>query len=47
VFELSRRENIAPQRAADRMAEARIGAIGSLKMPFGRGTPRLGNLRAG
>ena len=47
VFELSRREDIAPQRAADRMAEARIHAIGTLKMPFGRGTPRLGNLRAG
>ena len=47
IFELSRRENIAPQRAADRIAEARIHSIGKLKLPMGRATPRLGDLRAG
>ena len=45
IFELSQRENIAPQRAADRIAESRILSIGKLKMPLGRSTPRLGNLR--
>lgn len=47
IFELSQRENIAPQRAADRIAESRILSIGKLKMPLGRSTPRLGNLRGG
>ncbi len=46
IFELSRSENIAPQRAADRIAEKRICAIGKLKLPLGRATPRLGDLRA-
>jgi len=43
----AQRENIAPQRAADRIAESRILSIGKLKMPLGRSTPRLGNLRGG
>jgi len=43
VFELSTRENIAPQQAADRMAQARIDAIGKLKLPLGRTTPRFVN----
>ena len=47
IFALSQRENIAPQRAADRIAEARIQSIGRLKLPMGRATPRLGDLRAG
>ncbi len=46
IFALSQQENIAPQRAADRIAEARIEAIGRLKLPMGRSTPRLGDLRA-
>lgn len=45
VFDQSERDGISPQRAADRLAEARIAAIGKLKMPMGRGTPRLNRLR--
>ena len=40
VFDLSERDGISPQRAADRLAEARIEAIGKLKMPMGRAKPR-------
>jgi len=47
IFEVSQRENISPQRAADRIAEKRIQSIGKLKLPMGRATPRLGDLRAG
>ncbi len=43
VFALSSREDIPPQLAADRMAEARIGAIGKLKLPLGRTAPRFIN----
>lgn len=46
IFELAERENITPHYAADRMAEARIGAIGKLKLPLGRTAPRfMGHLR--
>lgn len=46
IFDLADRENIAPQYAADRIAEARIAAIGKLKLPLGRTAPRfMGHLR--
>ncbi len=45
IFDLSEREKISPQYAADRIAEARLGAIGKLKLPMGRTRPRLGHLR--
>ena len=46
IFEMADRENIAPQYAADRMAEERIAAIGKLKLPLGRTAPRfMGHLR--
>ena len=46
IFEMAERENIAPQYAADRMAEERIAAIGKLKLPLGRTAPRfMGHLR--
>lgn len=46
IFELSEREGIAPQYAADRIAEARIASIGKLKLPLGRTAPRfMGHLR--
>lgn len=46
IFDLSEREGIAPQYAADRIAEARIAAIGKLKLPLGRAVPRfMGHLR--
>jgi leucine dehydrogenase len=38
---LSDRENLAPQYAADRLAEERIAAIGKLKLPMGRTAPRF------
>jgi leucine dehydrogenase len=41
IFELSDRENLAPQYAADRLAEERIAAIGKLKLPMGRTAPRF------
>jgi len=47
IFELSRAEDISPQRAANRIAETRIASIGKLKLPMGRATPRLGSLRGG
>lgn len=48
IFDLAEKENIAPQYAADRIAEARIGAIGRLKLPLGRTAPRyMGHLRGG
>jgi leucine dehydrogenase len=47
IFALSQQEGIAPQRAADRIAETRIQSIGKLKMPLGRARPRLGTLRGG
>ena len=45
IFDLSERDGISPQRAADRIAETRIAAIGKLKMPMGRATPRMNRLR--
>jgi len=46
IFELADKENIAPQYAADRIAEARIASIGKLKLPLGRTAPRfMGHLR--
>ncbi|HEY5971209.1 MAG TPA: Glu/Leu/Phe/Val dehydrogenase dimerization domain-containing protein [Pseudoxanthomonas sp.] len=46
VFDLSESEGIAPQYAADRIAEARINSIGKLKLPLGRTAPRfMGHLR--
>jgi len=45
IFDLSEREGISPQYAADRIAEARLAAIGKLKLPMGRATPRIGHLR--
>jgi leucine dehydrogenase len=45
IFDQSEREDVSPQRAADRIAEARLEAIGKLKMPMGRSTPRMNRLR--
>ncbi|WJI17354.1 leucine dehydrogenase [Pseudoxanthomonas winnipegensis] len=46
VFDLAEKERIAPQYAADRIAEARIASIGKLKLPLGRTAPRyMGQLR--
>ncbi len=45
IFDLSEREGISPQYAADRIAEARLAAIGKLKLPMGRATPRIAHLR--
>ncbi|AKC87931.1 Glu/Leu/Phe/Val family dehydrogenase [Pseudoxanthomonas suwonensis] len=45
IFDLSERENISPQYAADRIAEARLTSIGKLKLPMGRTRPRMGHLR--
>lgn len=46
IYELSEREDITPQFAADRIAEARITSIGKLKLPLGRTAPRfMGHLR--
>ncbi|KAF1688058.1 leucine dehydrogenase [Pseudoxanthomonas broegbernensis] len=45
VFDLSEREDISPQYAADRIAEARLAAVGRLKLPMGRATPRMRHLR--
>src|SRR5690606_22487079 len=41
IFDRSEQDAVSPQRAADRIAEARIEAIGKLKMPMGRATPRM------
>lgn len=45
IFDLAEREGISPQYAADRIAESRLAAIGKLKLPMGRATPRMGHLR--
>ena len=46
IYDLSEREGITPQYAADRIAEARITSIGKLKLPLGRTAPRfMGHLR--
>ncbi|PPU03925.1 Glu/Leu/Phe/Val dehydrogenase dimerization domain-containing protein [Xanthomonas arboricola] len=41
VFDLSSRLGVAPQQAADQIAEARIEAISKLKLPLGRTAPRF------
>jgi leucine dehydrogenase len=46
IFDLAEKEGIAPQYAADQIAEARMKAIGKLKLPLGRTAPRfMGHLR--
>ncbi|MDR2871828.1 MAG: leucine dehydrogenase [Xanthomonadaceae bacterium] len=45
IFELSEKDNITPQYAADRIAELRLNMIGKLKLPMGRSTPRRRQLR--
>jgi leucine dehydrogenase len=46
IYELADKEAITPHYAADRIAEARIEAIGKLKLPMGRSSPRfMGHLR--
>ena len=45
VFELAGRSGCTPQEAADRIAEQRIAAIGRLKLPLDRATPRMNRLR--
>ena len=48
IFEISDRDGIPTYKAADRLAEERIGAIGKLKLPMGRTAPRfLGRMRGG
>src|SRR5690606_26242626 len=41
IFEISERDGIPTYKAADRLAEERIAAVGKLKLPMGRGTPRF------
>jgi len=45
VFDLSQSQGCTPQQAADRIAEQRLAAIGKLKLPLGRATPRMHRLR--
>ena len=46
IYEISERDGIPTYRAADRLAEERIAAIGKLKLPMGRTAPRfLGRMR--
>ncbi|RXR07154.1 Glu/Leu/Phe/Val family dehydrogenase [Pseudoxanthomonas composti] len=46
IYELADKEGLTPHYAADRIAEARIAAIGRLKLPMGRSSPRfMGHLR--
>ena len=45
IFDQSERDEVSPQRAADRIAESRLEAIGKLKMPMGRSVPRMNRLR--
>ncbi len=49
IFEISARDNIPTYKAADRMAEERIAAIGKVKLPhMGNSAPRfLGRMRNG
>jgi leucine dehydrogenase len=48
IYEISERDNIPTYKAADRLAEERISAIGKLKLPMGRTAPRfLGRMRGG
>ena len=41
IYEISGRDGVPTYMAADRLAEERIGAIGKLKLPLGRGRPRF------
>ena len=42
IFEIAGRDNIATYKAADRMAEERINAIGKIRLPhMGNGAPRF------
>jgi leucine dehydrogenase len=41
IYEISERDGIPTYRAADRLAEERISAIGKLKLPMGRSAPRF------
>jgi leucine dehydrogenase len=46
IYEIAERDGIPTYRAADRLAEERIAAIGKLKLPMGRTAPRfLGRMR--
>src|SRR5690242_18011792 len=46
IYEIAERDRIPTYRAADRLAEERIDAIGKLKLPMGRTAPRfLGRMR--
>ena len=48
IFEISARDGIPTYRAADRMAEERITAIGKLRLPhLGQNAPRFQGRRAG
>lgn len=48
IFEISKRDNIPTYKAADRMAEERISAIGKLRLPhLGQHAPRFQGRRAG
>jgi leucine dehydrogenase len=41
IYEISERDGIPTYKAADRLAEERILAIGKLKLPLGRAAPRF------
>jgi len=41
IFEIAERDGIPTYKAADRLAEERILAIGKLKLPLGRAAPRF------
>jgi len=41
IYEISDLEDIPTYKAADRLAEERISAIGKLKLPLGRAQPRF------
>ncbi|WP_242164431.1 Glu/Leu/Phe/Val dehydrogenase dimerization domain-containing protein [Lysobacter sp. M15] len=48
IYEISERDRIPTYKAADRLAEERIGAIGKLKLPMGRTAPHFrGRIRTG
>lgn len=48
IYEISERDGIPTYKAADRLAEERIAAIGRLKLPMGRTAPRFqGRIRSG
>jgi leucine dehydrogenase len=48
IYEIAERDAIPTYKAADRLAEERISAIGKLKLPLGRAQPRFqGRIRGG